>query len=405
MSDTATVAPATAAVGTTDPMDDFEMDDVISPESFSIPEHMMLGNADKKPAEDEPAAEAEAVTEAPKAEAEPTLPEGYTKDARGRVHRPDGTLASKDEVAAFAQKPAETTEPAKPEKFRYRYNGENHEMEGFDYDPTTGAVTVKPEHVGLLRDAMNARHVLADGRDINEGLRAQVAELQGQLTERQQVETVEQAQVRTLLDHYGKALEEPDDIAAGEAFFMLRAQYPVLMANAKARHYQQQLESARQAPKQAPQKEPENTPASVLPAREIAVKHTQEYVQQLKLDHAYRDLKAEDWKQLDARYERTPYAFLRPATAEEAQQYGYAEGEIVFDTDAFSADVTEYVSTLRSGRETAESRAKLAADNARRTQPSVTTPPTPGGGRAPAKASKPITSKEELDDWWENSEL
>lgn len=101
-------------------------------------------------ADDEP----EAIAEAPKAEAasaEPTIEAApaLTQDERGRFHRPDGTIASKDEVEVFkaGRIPAEPVAAAvvtQPEvqaseappatPFRYRAVGQTLTLEGATED-------------------------------------------------------------------------------------------------------------------------------------------------------------------------------------------------------------------------------------------------------------------------------
>ena len=418
MPETAAAAPATVAAGTStpDPLDTFEIDDVLQPETGDIPEHMMLGGPEKSGAEpvesvgEKPVGEAEPAKETEPAEA--TLPEGYTRDTLGRVHGPDGKIVKKadvEQLLATASQQASNTE-VKPEPFKYRYNGQNYEAEGFEYNPADGSVMVKPDHVGVLRDALNTKHIVAESRDINAQLRQQVATLTQQVEQGAKGKSASEARADALSNALSRIFEIQDDTQFAVEVFNLRESFPTLLSKAEAAYWRQQAEAAKQAPKKEAvpeaQRQPQRPSASALPERAIAVQTTQEYVERLKLDHAFRDLTPENWQQLGTRFERTPYAFLRPATTEDATKYGVEVGEVVFDSTAFHTDVQEYVSTLRTGRATAEQRAKLAAENARKTQSSVSAPPTPGGGRAPAKTgAKPITNKEELDDWWESTDL
>lgn len=395
MSQTTGVAPAVADAGTptSDPMDSFDINtDDMTGSEVEFPQHLVLG--EEQPPE---AAEAPPETEAEKATRE--------RDEKGK-------FVKKAEPKTDEQKEPEETaqqEEPKPEArspLKYRALGENHEAEGFEYNPEDGSVVVKPDAVGVLRDAMNARHVLAEGRDINEKLRGELATLQGQLADRQRVTTEAEARAKAFTDHMERLLVQADETQAIEEFFRLRSEWPVLKAQADAEHWKQRAASGKPAaPEKAEVPKEQQEPASPLPTREIATQTTQEYVQQIKLDHAFKDLTPENWKQLDARYERMPYAFLRPATAEEAQQYGVAQGQIVFDSDAFQADVTEYVTGLRQSRETVKDTAKLAVDNARRTTKSVDAPPTPAKGTAPAKERRGIRSEQDFDDWLDSNEI
>lgn len=407
MSDTASVAPATADV---DPIDALQLDDSneMESETTQLAEHFVLGGPPPTPDEPEPETPAKAPETAPSSS--PALPDGYTRDALGRVHGPDGRVLKKadaDKLTATVT-PQPTTEPAKPEAFRYRSAGENKDVAEFEYDPATGRVTVPPEHVGLLRDAMNARDVLAEGRDINEQLRTRVGQLEQALTQRQQYATESEARANALVNHYSRILSEPDEAKAIEEFFKLRGEWPTRLAEAKAEFYRQQAEAAHTRPASSaqPQRAANEPPAPDVDPRAIAQSYAQESLENLKLDHAFRDLTSDDWKQLEARLQRTAPAFLRPATAEEATQYvGVREGQTVFDTDAHRAEVDEFVTTLRAARATAEQRAKVAAANARATQPSISAPPVPGTGAPPVKVRREFKSEQDVNAWLDSDEL
>jgi hypothetical protein len=385
MSTTTPATPETAAGSsiTSDPIDSLDFGDVANTtehHTSAIPDYMLLGENREQPVE---SAESE--------------------DSPERQRDETGKFAKKDE--ADIEKGPEDRAPSSLKPFQYRTNGETHEPEGFEYNPADGSVLVKPEAVGSLRDAMNARHLIAQGRDINEQLRSENAGLKQQL----QQGSAGEAQANKLVESLTNVINIADDQEAIEAFFALRTNMPSLMAKAEADYWKQRATTpnprGQAPPRQDNTPDARSQPVSALPSREIAVAHTQEYVEQLKLDHAFHDLSAKDWQQLDARYGRTPYAFLRPATAEEVPTFGVNEGEIVFDHDAFTADVQEFVSTMRSSRATAESKAKLAADNARRTAPTIEAPPVAGGGSTPAKTPKKITNKQEMDEWWDSTDV
>jgi hypothetical protein len=95
------------------------VDELSGEELFDIPEDLLdepdtgapAGGAADASKEEPPAAEPAADTL--------QLPEGYKRDARGAVHRPDGTIASKSELDSFvpaqpAAKPAADAQPAQP---------------------------------------------------------------------------------------------------------------------------------------------------------------------------------------------------------------------------------------------------------------------------------------------------
>lgn len=84
------------------------VDELTGEELFDIPADL-LDETDTEPPAGQPA---DAPEGAPPADGKPaadtaSLPEGYKRDARGAVHRPDGTIASKEELDKFA-----TAQPA-----------------------------------------------------------------------------------------------------------------------------------------------------------------------------------------------------------------------------------------------------------------------------------------------------
>jgi hypothetical protein len=87
------------------------------------------------------------------------LPEGYTRDAQGRVHRPNGTIASKEEVAAFpvpepVAPPVVTPEPVappEPEPYTVRFAGQKQPIP-HTYRNADGSLVVKPEGVAVIQD-------------------------------------------------------------------------------------------------------------------------------------------------------------------------------------------------------------------------------------------------------------
>ena len=108
-----------------------------------------------------------------------TLPEGYTTDATGRVHRPDGTMASKDELAAMAKaEPKPVAEPAPAAKpvaetpppvaaappvvpvpaaqpFLFRADGQRIPVEGAMLAPD-GTLTIPAAQVAQIRTLLAA---------------------------------------------------------------------------------------------------------------------------------------------------------------------------------------------------------------------------------------------------------
>lgn len=401
----ATITPETAEPGR-DPVDDLDIDITADDpvDESPLPDHLILGG---KPQEEPEVVEPEA--KQPE-KSEPVLPEGYTKDAKGRVHRPDGTLASKDELAKLATAPQQqptTDQPAvEPRKFAYRSLAQTHEPEGFT-ENADGTVTVSAEQVGLLRAAFNAKHVMeADTFPTLDRYKSENAALQQEVESLKTGTNAEVAKSRALVESYVRLLSEPDDEKFALAAFKLREQFPVLLARAEADHYKKLATEGKPSRREPTRPTGDESPyrAEPLPPAAKALEATADHIEHIKLEPQYRDLSEKDWKQFSDRASRTPYAYLRPATAADAQ-WGVRVGEIVLDRDAFARDIQEYAVQIRGTRETAEKRAKLAADNARRTQAGIDAPPTPGGGSQPAKAPKRITSEKDFDDWLNSDEL
>ena len=346
--------------------------------------------------------------ETPAAAADPQLPEGYSKDARGRVHRADGTLASKEEIASFAVTPA-SAEPAAPAKvaspFQYRAFGETKAVEGATVNDD-GSVTVAADRVPDLRHLYSLQETFTQQSGYVDQLKAKVQDLTAQVEQRSKSTSEESEKAKALVASYAQMLSEPDEAKAVEAFFRLRENFPVLLAEAKARFYQNQLTQGK--PVASATQEPERAPEASqgLPQRESAIAATQDNIERIRLDHKYRDITVADWKQFADRASRTPYAYIVPATPEHAKAHDVKVGQPVFDTDALAADVEEFVGQTRKARTTADARAKLAAENARKTMPSIEAPPTAASvTRPPAKTPGKFASKQDVDDWFESDDL
>jgi hypothetical protein len=386
---TATTGDSTAATSapSTQTADSFDVESWFKDDSTTAaPAPTYLGS-DGKPVPPQQATSetAEAPTEAPSSS------EGPARGPDGKFVKREGAEPVADAEPAAAEAPKADARP-----FQYRAAGETKAWDGVHEQPD-GTVIVPADKVGDLRAALNAR-VIAEGHltPIIERHKQENQRLSSEVQRLAQSRTVESQQAQALVSQFGRVLDpNMDEGQAIEAFFALRSQWPVLLAEAKAQYYQQQLQQPR-AP-QAPQPETARAepPAPPVPSADQAWATTQEYVEQAKLDPQFRDVGGEDWKQLVTALERTPYAFLRPATDEEAQY----PGEVVFDVDALHAHLQATTSRSREARETAARQAKLAAENARRTQPSVHAPPTVGSGKAPGAAAPKLETGEDVDAW------
>lgn len=328
----------------------------------------------------------------------------------GQPRGPDGKFLPKSpevpegspttEAAPSAIQPPATPEvPSAADVFRYRAMGQTHAADGILAN-ADGSLVVKPEAVGQLREAFNALH-LAKGQfqPALEAKEAKIRELSAAVEQKSLAESKHEA----ALDALTRALQEPDEGKFLEQVYALRGDLPNLLAKAEA-SYWRELASKPAQPVAEPQHPQDPTPT--LPSPEEAYRETVDTVEHFKLQHEFRDLTPEDWKQLDASLQRTPLAFLRPATAEEAQQYpGVIAGQLVLDTDQLHAHVTALATQARTQRETAQRTATLAAETARRTTPQVNAPPTAGGSKAPPKGERRIQSKQDMEDYWDSPEV
>lgn len=354
----------------------------------------------------DPAAETQSEPKAPEVEApssRPALPEGYKYDEKGRVHDSTGRVVAKEKVAELlaAATPAPATEPPTP--FQYRTNGATKPVDGFLQNPD-GSVTVSPEKAGELRYLLNARDMLGQESEYVNQVKSKNVELERQIAQLQTGNAAEIQKAKTLVDQYTRILQNPDEAKALEEFFQMRQNFPVLLARAEAQYWEQAAKQGK-TPKQDQPVEREAAKTTGLPTREIALGATTEHIERLKLEHTFRDISSDDWKQFTDRTQRTPFAYIRHATAEDAKKFGVEVNEIVFDTDALHFDIEQYAKTVRGARETAAAAAKLAADNARRTTPSVDAPPSPGSAPAPGKTRRAPTNEKEWDDFMNNDEL
>lgn len=370
------------------------MDILDAPDEDAATETPPEAAPEPAPETPEPVAEAPAV-EAPPAEqpaAEVVLPDGYKRDEKGRVHRPDGTIASKDEVAAFATAPAPAPptpeapapEPVPATPFRYRAVGDTHEYKGASVD-SGGRVVFEPDAVSTLRQQLNAAHMVPH-------LQRENAQLKAQAEQRGQSEVVSSK----LVDALTKIIEHPDEAKAIEEFFQLRARFPELRAKAEIEYWRSQAQ--RGQPQEA---EPQ---PSTMPDEEIAKKRTLGFLEDAKFEHEFRTLGDADWKQIGDELSVTPYAFVRPATAQHAQQYpGIRAGQLVFDTDAALAYVRSFAKRTAQAREaeaTARKAKEAAAFNARQQAQPPTAPPTrPKGSTALATA----TTTPKKGDWFDGA--
>lgn len=423
---TADVSTATAG----DPLDSlFDGPELgaIPATDFSPDAVAQLGDAPRaKPAETVRVEDGKPVTETTEAAAtedaaapgeaddDESVGEPYSIDAKGRVRDANGKFTKSPEDRATAEAKAAEQQPAgdaKPQPFRFRTLGETHELEGAEVDPATGDIRIKGERAGLLREAMNALHVrnvehIPTIQKITERNQA----LERQLAEATQGQTLKEQQAEAMLSRLDAAIGEPDEAKAIEMFFSLRESRPQLLKDAEIEYWKKQAGKPASTPAPAAAREEPDagrtTAAPGLPDPQEALAGVSDYVETLAIEHAYQDITAKDWQQFNARVERTPLAYIKPATAAHVKAHGVTLGQPVFDTDALQEDIDAYVSGLREQRAIAKRREELAADRSRRTTPQIATPPSVTAATPAARApSTGFTSKDDFDRWLDSTEI
>lgn len=363
-----------------DPIDTLDLtidDGVTSTSDFALPDSMVIGA---------------------------NTPESEQTDDGTAADRGDGR--TKD--GRFAGKPGEPegeTEAVAPMPFQYRAMGKTHGLEGAQIDPASGNLTIPAAKVADVQEAFNALE-LAKGEYIPviERHRQNNAQLRQRVQELETAQGAKEAQAQTLVDALTAAFSEPDEERSLAALWQMRQSFPLLLEKARSSHLENQLKTRTAQP--PAQTEPQATAPSAQqsPAQIVdeARSNATDTVERWKIHPEFRDVTKDAWGKVEQAITSRPLSFLRPATAEDAKQYpGVTEGEMVFDRSLLHAEVQMQRDAIKAS----SAQAKLARDNATRTQPSITAPPTPGGGRAPVPKSKTPQTKEELDRWFDSDSL
>jgi hypothetical protein len=377
-----------------DPVDALDLgnldSDTAIPDDIAIPDSMVLGGK-PEPINDEDDAPGQAT--------------GQARDEAGKFAAKDAKQDPKKDAPdeAPADQPAPVLTP-----FKYRAMGETHDLTGATVNEQ-GDVTIPAAKAGELREAYNALH-LTKGHfaPVLEQKERTITELKQRMTEMESTRSANDAKAEQLVGLLSSVMSEPDDEKAIQALWALRTNWGTLVSKAEAEHYKSEIERLKKAPArtETPRETEREAPPRTGSMAEAARAVTRDYVEELKVRHEFRDISGDLWKQIDAEIERTPMAFLRPATAKDAELYGVQVGQDVFDRDLVIERITAKRTEATKARETAADAARLAADNARRTQPSVQAPPSPSGGRAaPTKRGKGFTNQQDVADWWDSDEL
>ena len=317
------------------------------------------------------------------------------------------TPASSDVPRGTSQAPPETpaAEPAVKTPFRYRALGKTNDVPDSEIG-AEGEVIFRPAAHGRLRDAFNALEVLNDQvRPLLDKRDAEITRLTQVAKSAEGNVSARDAQAEKLVEFFSAIAAETDDEKALGMMWRLRQEFPLLVANAERDHYRS-LSEAKAAPAtaQPPATEATAPSGTPMPTVQDARAYATEHVEQVKVDPAWRGISAGAWKHAQDRIARNPFEFYRPATAEDAQQYGVPEGLMSFDLDLLWAAVDGETTREAAARETAAKQTTLAKQNATRTQASVNAPPVTSGTQAPPKGG-PLKFKSKADyEAWKNSD-
>lgn len=347
--------------------------------------------------------------------------EGETPEqTKARIDRGDGRDATgkfvgkeKPPEAAAPPNPEATPEtPAAPTKapFRYRALGKTNDVPGSEIDDT-GRITFAPAEHARLAQAFNALEVMSSPTGpsaLIERHKQEAVQWKQRAEQAEQATTARDQQAGKLVEALTAAFSEPDEAKSLEMLWAMRQNFPLLLANAEREHWKAQAERAKQpAAPVAPQAEAPQAAGRSLPDVEEVKASAVELIEHWKISPEHRGISAEAWKHAEARAAAQPFAFLRPATADDAKSNpGIREGEIVFDRDLLFAEADQYAKRESAARETAAAQAKLAAKNAVRTQTSITAPPVAGGTQPPPKGgNQRFKTKEEYEAWKQSDEI
>ena len=111
-------------------------------------------------------------------------------------------------------------------------------------------------------------------------------------------------------------------------------------------------------------------------------------------DPAYKHLSPADWKQLQETLSDTPFAFIRPATAEDAP-YGVQPGQPVLDEARLRRYVEKFAAQVQKGARIAKSATEAAKFNAKTTS---TTPVARAPRAMAAVATAPALNGKQQSD-------
>lgn len=341
-----------------------------------------------------------------------------TKADRGDGRTVEGKFAPKpkDEAAPPdpAKPPAATQQteqpPTAPTKaptkapFRYRALGKTNDVEGSEITDDGKIVFPQSSH-SRLAQAFNALEVM-NGQfgPLLEQRNARIAELEREVEASKGTVSATDAQASKLVEYFTGIANEPDDEKALNMMWQLRQNFPALLAKAEADHWRGQAERQNKPAQPAQPAAPVAPAGPSMPSAADVKAHAVETIEHWKITPEFRAFGPETWKHVEAKVNAQPFAFLRPATAEDAQRHtGVREGALVFDTDLLYAEFQGHHERESAARETAAKQAELKAKNAVRTQTTITAPPTAGGTQPPPTRAKSPQQGQSLDELIDNA--
>jgi len=372
----------------------------------------ILNEADEEETETVETPAVEAATEAPAVEesveevTQPSAPDGFTQDARGVWHRPDGTIAAKEEVAKFgAAKPAGATvagdavatgapgadlPAAVPTPFSFKSQGQDFPLDGATLDKD-GNLVVSKSNLATVQQmfARATEFPTVQGREarVNHELtqsKTQIRELSGR---------AEQAEFA--YQHLAAILDSPEKLTAfltdpREKEFALRElQLGIQNARLTRQSAERQTETQAQSAEQTTAQEIE----TITNAIDLVAKSPD-------LQPLAAFITPEDLSEAKGYFKEMRGAIVKTAEDDSLAQYGIQKGEKY----VVHGPMMQYLKRIATERKTAKDSLD-AATKAHRFNQAQVTPAKPVSSKrsavaVPANAKKTKSWDERLKDAW-----
>ena len=370
----------------------------------------ILNEADEEETETVETPAVEAATEAPAVEesveevTQPSAPDGFTQDARGVWHRPDGTIAAKEEVAKFgaagsgaevlAPGPDSVSNPTPPTPFSFKSQGQDFPLDGATLDKD-GNLVVSKSNLATVQQmfARATEFPTVQGREarVNHELtqsKTQIRELSGR---------AEQAEFA--YQHLAAILDSPEKLTAfltdpREKEFALRElQLGIQNARLTRQSAERQTETQAQSAEQTTAQEIE----TITNAIDLVAKSPD-------LQPLAAFITPEDLSEAKGYFKEMRGAIVKTAEDDSLVQYGIQKGEKY----VVHGPMMQYLKRIATERKTAKDSLDAATKAHRFNQAQVTpakpVQPKRSAVAVPANAKKTKSWDEKLKDAWADDE-